>query len=106
MPKPRKALIPLDDTSYYHCMSRCVRRAFLCGTDPLTHKSYDHRRQWILDRLKELIGSFSIDRCGYALMSNHYHLVLFVDRDAVKAWTLERDAQGTALQAHGLSRTG
>jgi REP element-mobilizing transposase RayT len=89
MPKPRKALISLDDTAYYHCMSRCVRRAFLCGTDPFTHQSYDHRRQWILDRLTELTGCFSIDCCGYALMSNHYHLVLFVDRDAAKAWTLD-----------------
>jgi hypothetical protein len=89
MPKPRKALISLDDTAYYHCMSRCVRRAFLCGTDPFTHQSYDHRRQWILDRLKELTDCFSIDCCGYALMSNHYHLVLFVDRDAAKAWTLD-----------------
>jgi hypothetical protein len=89
MPKPRKVLISLDDTAYYHCTSRCVRRAFLCGTDPFTHQSYDHRRQWILDRLKELTGCFSIDCCGYALMSNHYHLVLFVDRDGAKAWTLD-----------------
>ncbi|MEJ2404035.1 MAG: hypothetical protein P8171_07055 [Candidatus Thiodiazotropha sp.] len=89
MPKPRKALISLDDTAYYHCMSRCVRRAFLCGNDPFTHQSYDHRRQWILDRLKELTDCFSIDCCSYALMSNHYPLVLFVDRDAAKAWSLD-----------------
>jgi REP element-mobilizing transposase RayT len=87
MPKPRKALISLDDTTYYHCMSRCVRRAFLCGDDPLTGQSYGHRRQWILDKLIELTGCFAIDCCGYALMSNHYHLVLFVDRDTAKAWT-------------------
>jgi hypothetical protein len=89
MPKPRKALISLDDTAYYHCMSRCVRRAFLCGNDPSTNQSFEHRRQWILDKLKELTGCFAIDCCGYALMSNHYHLVLFVDRDAAKAWTLD-----------------
>ncbi len=86
MPKPRKALISLDDTAYYHCVSRCVRRAFLCGIDPLTGRSHEHRRQWILDKLKELTGCFAIDCCGYALMSNHYHLVLYVDRDAMNAW--------------------
>jgi putative transposase len=87
MPKPRKALVSLEDTPYYHCISRCVRRAFLCGQDALTGQSYDHRRQWILDKLIDLTGYFSIDCCGYALVSNHYHLVLFVDREAAKAWS-------------------
>ncbi|MET0066219.1 MAG: transposase [Candidatus Thiodiazotropha sp.] len=87
MPKPRKALISLGDTPYYHCMSRCVRRAFLCVSDPFTGRSHEHRRQWIFDKLKDLTGCFAIDCCGYALMSNHYHLVLYVDREAARAWS-------------------
>ncbi|MES9867890.1 MAG: transposase [Candidatus Thiodiazotropha sp. LLP2] len=51
MPKPRKVQILLEETPYYHCVSRCVRRAFLCGVDSLTGKSYEHRRQWIVDRI-------------------------------------------------------
>lgn len=71
-------MISLADTPYYHITSRCVRRAFLCGEDHYSGKSYEHRRQWIVDRVRLLSSVFAIDVCAYAIMSNHYHLALKV----------------------------
>jgi hypothetical protein len=47
MPKPKKEQVCLDATPYHHCVSRCVRKAFLCGVDFTTNESYEHRRAWL-----------------------------------------------------------
>ena len=75
----RKSLISLQDTPYYHVVARCVRRAWLWGFDEYAGRDYSHRKQWVLERLLLLSSIFAIDICAYAVMSNHYHLVVFVD---------------------------
>jgi len=40
-------------TNYYHCIARCVRRAYLCGEDTLTKQNFDHRKIWLVDQMKD-----------------------------------------------------
>ncbi|MBO9489464.1 transposase [Endozoicomonas sp. G2_1] len=85
----RNRQVSLVDTPYYHCISRCVRRAFLCGEDPVTGKNYEHRRGWVEDELLALAKVFAIDICAYAVMSNHVHIVLFVNQQNADSWPLD-----------------
>jgi REP element-mobilizing transposase RayT len=64
-----------------------VRRAFLCGEDRHSGRSFEHRRQWIEDRMLILAGIYAIDIAAYAVMSNHYHVVLHIDRKQNLAWS-------------------
>src|SRR5688572_32921068 len=83
----RKSLICLSDTPYYHVIARCVRRAWLCGYDAYASKDYSHRRHWIMQRMRFQSDIFAVDLCAYAIMSNHYHLVLRVDREKAARWS-------------------
>lgn len=74
-------------TSYYHITSRCVRQAYLCGYDKKSQKPFHHRKEWILARLALLAECFSINICAYAIMDNHYHLVLHIDHEVVDQWS-------------------
>lgn len=66
-----------------------MRRAYLCGDDPVTGRNFDHRKQWLVTRIKQLSAQFAVDVCAYAVMSNHYHLVLHVDQSAAQSWSNE-----------------
>jgi REP element-mobilizing transposase RayT len=79
----RNQLVDVGVTRYYHCISRCVRRAFLCG------EGFEHRKQWIEERLETLSGCFAVSVCGFAVMDNHLHVLVRLDADDAGAWSAE-----------------
>ena len=85
----RQSLVSLQQTPYYHVIARCVRRAWLWGFDEYAGKDYSHRKTWVLERLAHLSSVFAIDLCAYAVMSNHYHLVVHVDQTRARGWSQE-----------------
>ncbi|MBY5920492.1 transposase [Ferrimonas balearica] len=86
MAQPRRNQVSLQDTCFYHCISRCVRQSYLCGEDVRTGKSYEHRRQWVEKRLLGLTHIFAISVCAFAVMSNHTHVVLCVETQQAESW--------------------
>jgi REP element-mobilizing transposase RayT len=56
------------------------------GKDAKGH-SFDHRKTWLVERIKLLSEIFAIDIAAYAVMSNHYHLVLHVDKVRADNWS-------------------
>jgi hypothetical protein len=86
MALPRSKYVNDGQIGVYHCVSRCVRRAFLCGYDVRTGQDYSHRKKWVVDRLRFLASIFAIDVCAYAIMENHPHSVLRTRPDIVATW--------------------
>ncbi len=81
MPVPRRLIVDPSTSGFYHCISRCVRRAFLCG------EGYEHRRQWIQDRLRVLAETFAVDVAAYAVLSNHLHIVVRTMPGRAQQWS-------------------
>ena len=106
MTTARSQLVDANAPGYYHCISRCVRRAWLCGLGQLTGQSFEHRRDWIEERLLELAEIFAVSLYAYAVVSNHVHIVLRVDPAAARELTDDAVAARWVrlfpVQDHGL----
>ena len=83
MATARHKIVDLDVTRYYHCISRCVRGAFLCGN------GLEHRKQWLEDRLERLTSSFAVSVAGFAVMDNHLHIAVRIDPMVARQWSDE-----------------
>ncbi|WP_284320516.1 hypothetical protein [Dyella acidisoli] len=93
MTYPRHHIVTPETGGFYHCVSRCVRRAFLCGEDAYCGRSFEHRRAWVEERLLELAECFAVGLYAYAVMSNHLHVVLSVEPQAAQHWSDEEVAE-------------
>ncbi len=89
MTTARSQLVDPTSAGFYHCISRCVRRAWLCGFDAHSGQSFEHRRGWIEERLLALADIFAVELYAFAVMSNHVHVVLHVDPGAARQWSDE-----------------
>jgi len=87
MALPRSSYVQEGREGVYHCFSRCVRRAFLCGFDTLTGRDFSHRKAWLVDRLRYLGAVFAIEVCAYAVLETHYHTILRTRPDIVASWS-------------------
>ena len=89
----RRKIVDPHNPGFYHCTNRCVRRAFLCGVDKQTGRNYTHRKTWLEKRMVALCQLFAVEIYAYAIMDNHYHIVLYVDPEAPLKWTDEDVAE-------------
>lgn len=85
----RRLLVDQERPGFVHVHTRCVRGAFLCGRDSSTGRDLEHRREWIRRRMLHLAELFAIDVYAYAVMSNHYHAVLYIDPSRIAEWDAE-----------------
>jgi REP element-mobilizing transposase RayT len=83
----RMHIVDAHTAGTYHVVSRCVRRAWLCGVDPLTGNGYSHRKRGIEERIFALAAQFAVAIYAYAVMSNHVHLIIGVDPEAALRWS-------------------
>lgn len=85
----RGDIVRLGEIGTYHCWSRCVQRAFLCGYDPVTGTDFNYRRAWMEDLLEYQAGVFAVDVGSYNILSNHTHAVLRTRPDIARSWSDE-----------------
>jgi hypothetical protein len=89
---PRAHLIDRENGGFYHLISRCVRRAWRCGEDPLTGCSFEHRRQWIEERMLQLATFFLLRfACWHLAIQFKRVRVFWVERLRLWKWYARRD---------------
>ena len=83
---PRRLQFDPSRPPWVHCVSRCVRRAFLCGTDR-EGRDLDHRKQWIEDRLRLIAKAAACEIASFAAMANHLHVIMRMVPEKAEGWS-------------------
>lgn len=76
MASARSEIYDPDSEGVYHCFSRCVRRAWLCGKDKQSGRNHEHRKAWLQELLELAATYFVIDMLSFSILSNHFHVIL------------------------------
>jgi hypothetical protein len=88
MSRPLRSEVFLPgEVTVVHVVQQCVRNMHLIGLDETTGEDYSYRQEWIRQRLEKLASVFAVDVLSYAILSNHFHVVLRSRPDIVTAWS-------------------
>jgi hypothetical protein len=87
MALPRSQYVQEGQEGFFHCYNRCVRRAFLCGSDSVTGQDFSHRKEWLVAQLQFLASIFAIDVCAFAILANHFHVILHTLPKLIAGWS-------------------
>ena len=79
----RAHLVDPSVSSWYHCVTCCVRQAFLLG------EGMQDRKSWNEHRLEELAEIFALAGVWFAILDNHLHLLVRLDPDVARYWSDE-----------------
>lgn len=95
----RREVLSGGEVGGVHCITRCVRRAFLCGKDPISGTDDEPRRGLIRQRLEFLASVMGVAVLSYAVLSyavlrSHFQVILRNRPDVVAA---APDLQGGGL---------
>jgi hypothetical protein len=99
MTMARAHLVDVTVTRWYHCVTRCVRRALLLAEGTC------NRKEWIEKRLEELSQIFAISVGGFSVLDNHLHVLVRLDSDIATGWSDEarKNQSGSARSKIGAS---
>ena len=85
----RKDIVREGEVATYHCWSRVVQKAFLCGYDPESDRDFEYRRDWIENLLAYQASVFALDVGNFNVLSNHAHTILRTRPDIAATWSDE-----------------
>jgi hypothetical protein len=96
MARPSRAeVFDPNEVAIARVFNRAVRRCFLMGDDAVSGRNFDHRKAWFEDYLRQVAAYFGIDLICYAIMSNHFDLILCSGGPRPGGQSIKQKAEGT-----------